>query len=498
MLTNIRINMMRHRVYKQIRTALLIILMMAANTVIIFSTDAKYVFLMIGDGMAEAQRAAAEAYLAGINRQQNDPGKYKKLTMNAFPAHGITFTYSVNSMVPDSASAATAMACGRKTMNSVVAMDRTRTVRLPSIAQRAKENGMKVGVVSSVAIDDATPACFYAHAPNRTDYYEISVQLARSDFDYFGGGQSKGAQPKRRKGRKDPVDLARGNGFTIVTTREELMALKPGGKVWAFNHTCDRGAALLFEIDRPADHISLAEFTKKGIELLDNPNGFFMVVEGGKIDWACHANDAFTSIVDTLAFDEAVTEAFKFYQKHPEETLIVVTGDHECGGMTADFSGVRYYAYPQEIGRQTMSYAKFIKRVDGFREKKLTFNEALPIIKEIFGFEDLSPSEIHQLTRAYTHSMMSKEERLATPERKNLYGGYEPLSIMCTHVLNRRAGIIWTSFSHTGVPVTTTAIGAGHAVFNGAYDNTTLCWKLADCMGITLSQNRGVALPVAN
>jgi alkaline phosphatase len=215
---------------------------------------AKYVILMIGDGMGIPQRAAAECYLHAREARRKDPPGMKTRRMNRFPAQGITTTYSRESCVTDSAAAATAIACGQKTLNHALSMDPTLKTKLKSLAEIAKERGLKVGLVTSVSIGHATPAAFCAHQPRRDSFYEIAMELAASSFDYFGGGAAKGAQPAVAKGRPSPVEAARKNGFVLVTRREELQALKPDGqKVWAFNHTCDEEAALYYEIDRPAD-----------------------------------------------------------------------------------------------------------------------------------------------------------------------------------------------------------------------------------------------------
>ena len=130
--------------------------------------------------------------------------------------------------------------------------------------------------------------------------------------------------------------------------------------------------------------------SRRAIELLDNPNGFFIMAEGGKIDWACHANDAAASIHDTLAFDEAIAKAVKFYEKRPQETLIIVTGDHETGGMAIGFAGTQYSSFVDKIQRQKMSYIEFNKRT-GNNTRRLThvadakLEDILPLIKEAFG-----------------------------------------------------------------------------------------------------------------
>ncbi|MEA2060328.1 MAG: alkaline phosphatase [Thermodesulfobacteriota bacterium] len=125
------------------------------------------------------------------------------------------------------------------------------------------------------------------------------------NFDYFGGGGFHDDE----SGEGNAVETAKANGFTFAYTRSQLEGVHPGTRTIAMNHTLDSSLALYYELDRPEDHLSLAEFTKQGIRILDNDKGFFMMVEGGKIDWACHANDARAAIDDTIAFDDAVCGA---------------------------------------------------------------------------------------------------------------------------------------------------------------------------------------------
>ncbi len=293
----------------------------------ISDAKAKYVFLFIGDGMAMPQITAAEAYL---NAHSGTSPGVEKLSFTQFPAQGLTTTYDAGSFITDSASAGTAIATGSKTLSGVISMDETRTKKLKTIAEYAKESGMKVGIISSVNLDHATPACFYAKEESRNNYLSINMQLANSNFDYFAGGMVR--IDKTPEGQLSAHDMMKKNGWILASSREELNALVPGDKqVYAYYNTSFTRNSLDYAIDMEAEDISLAEYTAKGIELLDNDEGFFMMVEGGKIDWACHANDAAASIHNTLAFDNAVKEAIEFYNAHPDDTIIIVTGDHETG-----------------------------------------------------------------------------------------------------------------------------------------------------------------------
>ena len=444
--------------------------------------NAKYVFLFIGDGMAMPQITSAEAYLsAGAN---SAPG-VEKLSFTQFPAQGLTTTYDAGSFITDSASAGTAIATGSKTLSGVINMDATRTKKLKTIAEYAKEAGMKVGVISSVNLDHATPACFYAKQESRNNYYDINMQLANSNFDYFAGGMVR--TDKTPEGSKSAHDVMKEKGWSIASNRDELNALVPGDRqVYAYYSTSFTRNSLDYAIDMEAEDIRLAEYTAKGIDLLNNENGFFIMVEGGKIDWACHANDAAASIHNTIAFDNAVKEAIKFYNTHPEDTVVIVTGDHETGGLTLGFAGTQYNSAFKEIDKQKMSYEAFDTYVLGpYKETHKnngSLSDIMPEIEKNFGLDNLTDYENAMLVSAFARSMGSEVEKSSRTQDYLLYGGYEPLTVTITHLLNQRAGLAWTSYSHTGVPVQTFALGIGEELFNGYYDNTDIFRKMYKIM----------------
>lgn len=443
---------------------------------------AKYVFLFIGDGMAMPQVNAAEAYLNAANGTK--PGVVK-LGFSRFPAQGLTTTYDAGSFITDSASAGTAIATGNKTLSGTINMDETKTKKFKTIAEYAKDSGMKVGVISSVNLDHATPACFYAKQESRNSYYDINMQLANSSFDYFAGGMVR--IDKTPEGEKSAHDVMKEKGWKIASNRQQLNALTPGDQqVYAYYNTSFTRNSLDYAIDMQEEDIRLAEYTAKGIELLDNDKGFFIMVEGGKIDWACHANDAAASIHNTIAFDNAVKEAVDFYNKHPEDTIIVVTGDHETGGLTLGFAGTKYDSAFTEIDRQKMSYEAFNTYVLGPYKETHTgsskLSDLMPEIEKNFGLTDLSDYEQEMLASAFERSMGSEVKSSAQTQDYLLYGGYEPLTVTITHLINQRAGLAWTSYSHTGVPVQTFALGVGDELFNGYYDNTDIFKKMKKIM----------------
>jgi alkaline phosphatase len=273
---------------------------------------------------------------------------------------------------------------------------------------------------------------------------------------------------------------------------------------------------MFFEIDRnPEDdeQWTLADVTRKGIDVLYNPNGFFMMIESGKIDWAAHANDAGAVIHDIIAFDKAIEEAIAFYNKHPKETLIIVIGDHETGGMTLGWAGTAgipaqpgvsanlgmgYSMYFDRIAKQTKTYVAFDSDVVAPYKARVPvtqrrFEDLFPAILESFGIDLRSDSlniteyQKNQIELAFRRSM---ELQTTTPQEgwSVFNGSYEALTVKLTQILNQNAGIGWTSYSHTAVPVATFAFGAHQEIFGGYYDNTEIFFKLASAMGINVPQ----------
>ena len=469
------------------------------------ASRAKYVFFFIGDGMASVQINATEAYLAN-KVAHDDVGGSKKaelLRMSKLPVQGMCTTFPWNSYITDSAPAATALATGKKTADGVISMDPTKTLPYTTIAEQAKAAGMKVGIISSVSIDHATPACFYAHEPSRNSYHNIGNQLVNSGFDFFGGGGLK--TPNGAYGNLITNALAA--GYVVADTKAEFDAISPGQKAIAIDPVLDdvgNSDALYYDIDRSyaiagdpsqADnHITLAQYTSKAISLLENPKGFFMMVEGGKVDWACHANDARTTIDDMIAFDDAVGVAIEFMKYHRSETLIVVTGDHETGGLTIGWAGTAYVSNFEKLEAQKLSYVEFDKIWTAY--KTACGGASCPgdlqddlkaQIQALFGLDyaSLADFDKKRLEEAYDKSLGRASGKL--PEEDSLlYGTYTPITVTITHILNNRAGIGWTSYAHTGVPVPVLADGYGASAFNGFYDNTDVAKKIAKAMKLTL------------
>ena len=470
----------------------------------------KYVFLFIGDGMSYPQFQAASDYLGALadsdytqalpsNSYDDRAGAVldgpEALNFMNFDVAGSAVTYDSCSFAPDSASTATSIATGYKTYSGMINVDITGSTPYETIAEKLhSQKGWKVGIISSVNLNHATPAAFYAHQASRNNYYEIGEELVASGFEYFaGGGLKKVTGPDKDK--TSLYDLAADAGYKVTYTQADAEAVTAADeKVILIDEHLADSDAMDYEMDRQDGEWALADYVEKGIEVLDNDTGFFMMCEGGKIDWACHANDAASSIHDTQALADAVQVAIDFAKEHADETLILVTGDHETGGLTIGFAGTDYDTYLDLLESQKISYAKFDSDyVSRYKEDKTSFEDVLKDVEALFGLKPqgeegdklvLTDYELEQLRAAYEKSVNGTAASQYEQEEYVLYGTYEPLSVTLTHIINNKSGISFTSYSHTGLPVAVLAHGVNAGQFNGYYDNTQIYHKLAGMLGI--------------
>ena len=313
--------------------------------------QAKYVFFFIGDGMGPNQVLTAEMYQAALQ------GKHGRvpLLMTQFPYSGQAATFSASDGITDSAAAGTCLASGKKTNNGMIGQTPDGAPAY-SVASDLKKEGWGIGIISTVPVDHATPASHYAHAEKRSNYYLIGTHLAESNFDFFGGGGFQRPINKDDATAPNLYDLCKKNGYTLVGSYAEAQKnLKKKKMLLVPQVNLDnpnKGAeALPYAIDQQEGDLNLAQIVDVAIQHLSMHDRFFMMAEGGKIDYAGHGNDGATNIQEVLDFDRAIQVAYRFYEQHPDETLIVVTADHETGGLglvsgNADFNlseqGVEY------------------------------------------------------------------------------------------------------------------------------------------------------------
>ncbi|MDW7694361.1 alkaline phosphatase [Flammeovirgaceae bacterium SG7u.111] len=442
---------------------------------------AKYVFFFIGDGMGEAHVSLTEAYLAAAKGEVGT----KLLTMSKFPTLGFQSTYSKKKFITDSAASGTALATGSKTSNGTIGMKEDHKTAVHSIAYSAKQAGLKVGILSSVSINHATPASFYAHQPSRGDYYKIGVQLPKSGFDVFGGGGFNHPTGKEPGSMPSAYEITEKAGYKYISTKPGFANLKSTeDKIMMVSPDILGQAEIPYSIDQKAGMLTLADFTKKAINLLDNPNGFFLMVEGGKIDWAAHANDAASVVQEVIDFDKAIKEAVDFYNEHPDETIIIITADHETGGLAMGNSKMKYESNFALLKKQKGSINElnnlFIDFIKENSLKELSFEKVLEIGKDFFGIDksELDSEELQSLQIAHKHLINNEGTESLT------YADSNAAANAWLKIFNTKAGIGWISHAHTGIPVPVRALGVQQSSFDGFYDNTDIPKKLAEIMDI--------------
>lgn len=401
----------------------------------------RYVFLFIGDGMGPAQRQTAEAAAQAVHGEG--------LLMENFPVKGQIQTRSADAKVTDSAAAATALAAGVKTNNGMIGQLPDGS-NVPSISDRLADAGFKVGVISSVQANHATPAAFYAHVPKRSMYNEIASQFPASRVELLiGNGLNS---PDRQQ---DAIQQAwRDSGIATIGNLSETV---PAGA---------RVAAILryppasTEKQTPGPG-QLAESVAYAIRRLDNEQGFFIMVEGGRVDWESHANKAGEAIDEVFALDRAIRVADEFRRQRPDQTLIVVTADHETGGMTLNRDRLDVRRLMDLTGKQD-DVTKAINELP-----ELTVAAVQALVAERLDLRDLSEDELAQITKAIEEQQKKAQEQVGKTVMK---------------IAQARAGITWTTGGHTGVDVPVTAIGAGAEAFAGSFDNTQIPLKIMNLM----------------
>lgn len=443
----------------------------AAACLSMSADDAKYVFYFIGDGMGLGHVNATEAYNRDILK--ND----QPILMMTFPVASQARSYSASSPITDSAAAGTALSTGYKTKNYMVGMDPD-TVPVNSIAVDFMNAGYAVGVGTTVQADDATPAAWYAHAASRSMKKEIAPQAAESGLAFLAGGGFKLGDKKDGDFSEFINVMKKGNyevaeGFAAFNELKRKgnrfphkVLMYPDNNVWG---------QVGYTIDSIPGAMTCAQITEACLYTLENvnPDKFLMMIEGGNIDWAAHANDGGAVIKEILNFQDAINVAYQFYLRHPAETLIVVTADHDTGGMALSNAGRKYslgYADSQKISKDT--FGEWTRNW-GKETQNPTWEEMESVLREKLGFWDtvaLAPWETDQLKQQFEETFVTKKAE----DEKTLYQTFNAFTAKAFELLNNHMGIGWTTTSHSGNFVPVYAIGANAQYFTGSLNNTDL------------------------
>ncbi|MDD6591579.1 MAG: alkaline phosphatase [Prevotella sp.] len=458
------------------------ILMLALS--IMAQGKAKYVFYFIGDGMGVNQVNGAETYLAALEGRIG----INELCFPSFPYSAFVNTQSASNGVTDSAAGGTALATGHKTKNGALGMLADLTTPVTSIADWAHNAGAAVGITTSVSVDHATPAAFYAHVPSRKQAYDIGVQLVNSNNDFYAGSDFVSPENPDKEG-KSLYEQAADKGFTIAYGYKDYQkkARKADRMIMFQTQEANKRDrySLPYAIDRSKGDLTLTDITRAAINFLTKKqgekDGFFLMVEGGKIDWACHANDM-CYIKELIDMDNAVKVAYEFYQQHPDETLIVVTADHETGGLVLGRKG--YDLHLDVVGNQRMSIEKLGKELHKLHDKhgeKYKWDIVKAFLAENFGFwtkVSLSDAQTTRLQEAFNNIMSGKGQSTET-----LYQKDDELATTVRKILAECALVGWQTGGHSNGYVPCFAIGVGAEQFHGRIDNTEICKNIATAAG---------------
>lgn len=440
------------------------------------SAEIKYVFYFIGDGMGANQVLGAEMYRSAL---QGAPLGRVQTLMTTFPYSGSASSYSASNGITDSAAAGTCLATGKKTKNGMLGLGPD-SARLTTIAEELKAQGWGIGIMTTVAIDHATPGAFYGHVAKRNMYYEIGQQLSESGFDFFGGAGFHYPQGKKDKEPINLYRLAEERGYTIAHGYDEAQnpaLMQDASKLILVQKDDDQGAKhgsnLNYAIDQDPGDLTLRQIVSTAIPFLAaRHERFFMMVEGGMIDYACHGDDAATAFGEVWDMDEAMREAYAFYEQHPDETLIIVTADHETGGLALGNSD--YTLHLDLLKNQKCSawllsdiFSRLFKN-----NKKPSWDEVKFIYTKNLGFWDtveITPEEEEKLISLYKDACANKSK-----DTKTMYKTINALGNAGIALLNKKAHIGWTTRAHSAHVVPIYAIGPNAESFSGWHDNTEI------------------------
>ena len=314
-------------------------------------------------------------------------------------------------------------------------------------------------------------------------YYEIANDFIAANFDFYGGsGFLKPNTTYDKKEAPSIYPLFTEAGYTLARGNKDYKRkASQAGKMIFIQEEDANPSCLPYAIDREDDDLTLAQITENAIDFLmkNNKKGFFLMVEGGKIDWSSHSNDAATTFEEVIDMDNAIEVAYEFYKKHPKETLIVVTADHETGGLT--LGNNRYNMNLESLQYQEGSMDELSNKMSQLRkdkDNKVAWKDMKELLEDELGFWDdieLSWAQERKLRDEFEHSFV--ENKVAFEE--SLYSKSEPLAARAKEVMNEIAMVGWAHGSHTAGYVPVYAIGAGSQLFNGVMDNTDIPKRIA-------------------
>lgn len=439
----------------------------------------KYIFFFIGDGMGMGHVMTTQTY----NRTVLGNGNL--LTMMQFPVASLAMTYSASSKITDSAAAGTALATGNKTNNSMLGVTPDGTP-VYSIASELQKRGYGIAIGTSVPPDDATPSAFYAHVPSRSMYYEIGLDMAHSGYDMFVGSKLRGLKDSNGK-ETGLVDSLQNHGYTVVAGREAFEKNKDNDKIVLLNNDPSL-EHFGYTIDSIESNLHLPYITQACLDHLQrvSPDKFFMMIEGGNIDWAAHANDGGAVVKEILNFNQAIKIAYDFYLQHPDETLIVVTADHNTGGMQMGVENGPKEVNLKNMDYQRVSIEKFQQYCKGLINsgKAVNWNDMKAYLQAnlgLYGAIQVNEEQDEEIRDKFEKTFIEHD----SDDTETLYTTYNEFVYEVFATLDHINGIGWTTTNHTGDFVPVFAVGVGCELFGNVNNNIEIPAKIRAIAGIT-------------
>ena len=441
----------------------------------------KYIFYFIGDGLSFNHILGTEQFFA----VKEGKAKVERLNFSKFDTRNFVTNYSASHPVTDSAAAGTALATGCKTANSYVGVDINGN-ELRNLTDVASEQGYMVGLVTNVGINHATPSSFYGHTSNRYGFPKLADDYIASPVAFISGStimDLKSAPADANMPLITTLELAervRNAGILLTLDAEEAANTK--GQRVALVANDKENKHVPYVIDRKGGELTLLDSSRAAISYLSNnaEKGFFLMVEGGKLDYAAHEQDAVTTFYEVREFAQAVGLALEFAKQHPRETLIIVTSDHETGGMALGWD--HYEVRMERFMAQKASAIEMTKIIQKMRaEGKRNWSDYKQALSDNFGLWSLVPvskEDEAQLKHDFYDIFMKYG-----PMVDGLYNKSEFLIYDAMRILNLSASIDWTSMYHTGMYTPIFANGVGEKAFLDCRDQTDIPKTIARLMG---------------
>nr|WP_084224592.1 alkaline phosphatase [Paenibacillus pectinilyticus] len=427
------------------------------------ATPSKNLIVLIGDGMGPAEVTAARYYAKKFLNKDHlelDGGYYVgKATTYSQPSPYTTESGAVT----DSAAAGTAFSTGNKTYNNAISVSNGDVAKpYASVIEAAMKQGKATGLVTTDNITGATPAVWASHVRQRSNQNAIASQYLNSGVNVFFGGGKINFTTKEDNGKRTDKNIIpdfQAKGYQTAFDKKGLDAI-PATAEKALGLFAD--AEIPYVLDRTDSIPSLPQLSQKALDILSqNKNGFVLMVEQGRIDHAGHANDLPANIQEMLELD-ATFKTLVDFAKKDGNTSVVVTADHETGGLSLGRDNV-YELNVDLFNKEKHSY----EYLDGILKKAQTADDVRKIVADNIGFTDLTNEEI-QLILAGDGSSYGRA------------GGYN-------NVVSKRLAIGWTGHGHTGVDVGVWAYGPIAALVKGDVDNTDIAKNGAKVIGADLA-----------